>query len=1108
MTCCRTDMPFSTRTYLLRSLRFHRRAHRWVAAGAALAATVLIGALMVGDSVRHTLLRLALSRLGASDFIVVDPERFFTAGLADRVQEGRADRVAAVLLLEGVVLSPEGDRRVNGVQVVGVEDRFWDLAPQPTPPPELEAGACRINPALAERLGGADAGAALVLRLRKPGGMPADLAPAPRDSDAWTRRLRVAGVQAPEAFGQFTLRTTQSPPPTVFLPRAWLGAQLGIAGRANVLLVQAGDRAASPDAVQSRLDACWRLEDADLSLEPLPEGGIELRSGRVFIAPPVAEALLRTFPDAQPIVTYFVNRIASGGRSTPYSFVSAAGPPRVPAGLADDEALVNDWLAEDLGLTNGSPLTLTFDAVGIGGRLQERTAALTVAGIVPLSETSPQDRRLAPVIPGLSDIANCRDWDPGLPIDLARIRPRDEDYWNAEGPLPKLYLATAAAERLFGSRFGVYTGMRIPGAAGTPAQVEETLRRALRSRDLGWTVQAARSAGLEAGREGVAFGPLFTGLSFFLIVAALLLTVLLFAFQMQRREDEIGTLRALGFRPRQVVVLLTAEGLAVAAAGVALGCCLAPGYNVLILRALETVWQGAVRTASFEMRLRPLSLLTGAVAVWLAAVAGMVWVLRGQVRATIRALQRRQPEADGGGGRAARRVLAAGVLALLAALGIAAAVPAGQGEAVVAAFFVAGCLVLAGLLAAGAGGLGLAQEAAARRAPGIVQMALRGAALRRGRSLACAGMVALGVFLVVAVGANRRGDLEEPHARTSGTGGYALWGETTLPLLADLNQAEGRARLGVSDEAAAGVTFTPLRRREGDDASCLNLNRVAQPHLLGVDPAALDRRGAFTFARLAEGADPQHPWRVLERDLGPDTVPAVADQAVIVWSLGKSLGDTLQFTDEAGRPFRLQLVGGLAPSIFQGHLLVSEAALLRRFPSLGGSRVLLVDVPPERTGGLARELTRRLADLGFACEPAAGRLAAFRGVENTYLAIFLLLGALGVLLGCAGLGIVAARNLQERRAEFALLRAVGFRRRHLRRLLFSEHVLLAVTGILAGAAAAAVAVTPALLGPEADVPWRGLLLALGAVLAGSLLWIALAVRAALRGPLLPALRNE
>jgi putative ABC transport system permease protein len=1102
----------TTIRYLLSSLRFHRRTHLGVAAGTAVAATVLIGALMVGDSVRTSLTRLTLSRLGGSDFVMVARERFFRADLAGRLRAGPADRIAAALLLNGVALAPEGDRRVNDVQVVGVDDAFWGLAPQPTAPPRLEDGACLINGALADRLGVKGPGDALVLRLRKPGGLPADLTLAAREADTWSRRLRVAGVQTPDAFGLFTLKITQTPPPTVFVPLSWLGAQLDLADLANVLLIQGGpagpadEASATPDAWQARLDACWRLDDAGLRVEPLPDGRAELQSEQVFIAPSIAEAAFRMAAGVSPVITYFVNRIESGGRATPYSFASAAGPPRVPETLADSEVLINDWLAEDLKVSPGSPLTLAYYAVDAGGRLEERTAAFTVAGIVPTAEAAAADRRLAPAIRGLSDTANCRDWDPGIPIDLRGIRDQDETYWRDYGPLPKLYLARTAAERLWSNRFGVYTALRFPHAAGDAAAVANTLRRAVRARDLGFVIQPAKAAGLAASREAVDFGQLFAGLSFFLIAAAVLLAALLFAFNVQQRAEETATLRALGFLPRTLRNLRIAEGLALAVAGTVVGGCFAAGYDAVILRALQTVWREAVRASAFQMHVRPGSVVIGAAAVVLAAVASMVWAIRGQMRAPISDLRRRESGADTR--RAARRSLLVGAVCLTTAAGVAGRVPAGQGQAAAGAFFASGGLVLAGLLALAHGGLGLLQQAAARRAPSGLRLAIRSVALRPGRSLACIALVAFGVFLVIAVAANRRGTVRDPGERSSGTGGYALWGQTTLPLTQDLNSVRGRARFGLTSEATAGAVFTPLRLREGDDASCLNLNRVATPHLLGVDPAALDQRGAFSFVQLADGADAAHPWRLLDGDLGPDTVPAIADWAVIRWGLGKAVGDTLTYTDDAGRTFQVRLIAGLAPSIFQGHLIVSERHLLQRFPSLGGARVLLVDAPPDRAAPLERALTGRLADLGLACAPTARRLAEFNSVENTYLSIFMLLGGLGVLLGSAGLGVVAARNILERRAELAVLRAVGFRRRHLRRLVFAEHSALALAGIVAGALAAGVAVTPALLAPEVRVPWAGLALTLGTIVAGSLLWIGLAVHVAMRGPVIPALRNE
>ena len=51
-------------TLVLRSLRYYVRAHLGVVLGAAVGSAALIGALVVGDSVRLSLKEMALSRLG------------------------------------------------------------------------------------------------------------------------------------------------------------------------------------------------------------------------------------------------------------------------------------------------------------------------------------------------------------------------------------------------------------------------------------------------------------------------------------------------------------------------------------------------------------------------------------------------------------------------------------------------------------------------------------------------------------------------------------------------------------------------------------------------------------------------------------------------------------------------------------------------------------------------------------------------------------------------------------------------------------------------------------------------------------------------------------
>ena len=425
-------------------------------------------------------------------------------------------------------------------------------------------------------------------------------------------------------------------------------------------------------------------------------------------------------------------------------------------------------------------------------------------------------------------------------------------------------------------------------------------------------------------------------------------------------------------------------------------------------------------------------------------------------------------------------------------------------------FFGVGALLLVAMIALSQALLAKLNRTSRQAAMSLARLGARHAARRPGRSLATVTLLACGTFLVVAVGANRQDPFQAATRRDSGTGGFAMFGQTALPLLQDLNGPRGRAALALDDVQMQGVTVVPLRVREGDDASCLNLSRAQMPTLLGVDPQAL--AGRFTFAKTAPGSGDSGGaggWSLLlEAQAEPSTIPAIGDEATVVWGLGKSVGQTIDYTDDAGRPFEVRIVATVKGSILQGSLIVAERNFEELFPSVSGHRMLLVDAPPDRADRVAAALTGALGDLGLELTPAPRRLALFNSVQNTYLSIFQALGGLGLILGSVGLGTVVLRNVLERRAELALLSAVGLTRRRVQKLVLIEHVLLVVLGVGSGVIAAVVAVLPALLAPRAEVPYLATAATVAAIAASALLWVTLATFTALRGPLLGALRSE
>jgi ABC-type antimicrobial peptide transport system permease subunit len=1150
---------------IARSLRFHARSHLGVLLGTAVASAVLVGALVVGDSVRVSLERLALLRLGGVEFALATGDRLFRAQLANDLrfslaQTGRGLSVAVpVLNLPAVATTGDGAARANHVQVLGVPIAFWQLAGQPPALGNLPTDGVMLNRPLAAQLK-VKAGDTILLRVAKPAALSRDAPLSPQEDTTVALRLRVSAVIADEQFGRFSLVAGAVAPFNAFVSLATLEAKTGAQGQANLLLVgddpNSPNRAPAPATVMlatppgsrfavpvatplgtagsndlsALLQRSCQLADEELELRPLPAAGaVELRTRRVFLDAPIAAAvfdrtggsnsvtglLARMAPGVRPagVLTYFVNELRVGDHAAPYSMITAIGPPVAPADLRDDEILITQWLADDLGARAGDDLTLKYFVVGTLRRLEERATRFRVRGVLPMNAPG-LDRDLMPDFPGMTDAANCRDWDTGLAIDTGRIRAKDEEYWRRYRGTPKAFVSLAAGQKLWQNRFGNLTAIRFytpDSPALSLAAVNLSLRQGLDPALFGLTFQPVRQQALAAAAQSQDFGGLFLAFSFFLIAAAVLLMAVLFQFGIEQRGAEVGTLLALGFRPGRVRRLLLTESGVVAALGAGAGIVGGLAYSRALLHGLQTVWSDAIGGVPLHFYARPTTLVMGATITVLVSWLAMRLALGRQMRRTARQLLadgglEELPAEAAGAGWARWLALGTGLAAVL----LVAVAFIRRDTANAGLFFGAGGLVLVAGLAAGFAGLRslAATESAARLT--VTSLGIRNATRQRRRSLAVMALLACGSFLIVAIGVFRLDAVTDASKRSSGTGGFALIGETTQPVTEDLDSALGRDAFGLDTNALAGVSVVPFRVHAGDEASCLNLNHPQQPRLLGVNPELLARRGAFTFAEVWKGPGPDNPWTLLTDNTGmaTDEIPAIGDAASIEWSLGKKVGDAITVTDERGRPLKLRLVAALANSMLQGNLVIAENAFTARFPSATGYQLFLVDAPAGGADRAAAELTRGLRDLGLELTPAVKRLTAFNAVQNTYLGTFQVLGGLGLLLGSAGLGVVVLRNVLERRAELALLLAVGWRRPAVRRLVLAEHGGLLVTGLGLGVLAAVVAVMPALLTPGRVAPYRSLLLTLAAVLANGALWTWLATRVALRGRLLDALRNE
>ena len=255
----------------------------------------------------------------------------------------------------------------------------------------IQPDSVLLNEVLAAQLR-VKAGDAVLFRLREPTVFSSEAPLSSRSGNSVALRLRVQGILTPAQYGDFSPVAAAAAPRNAFMRLDQLQQAAGLEHRANLVL-EAGTtdlpkdfsavhrklrewlvrlglrspgwlaatavREASPATGAAVLDdffwESWSAADAGLDFQVQEQPPVvELRSTRVFLDPAVVRRVTRydgSVVGAGPVsiafgkevflLTYLANLLRAGTNATPYSMVTAVGPPYTPAGMGDDEIVVN-----------------------------------------------------------------------------------------------------------------------------------------------------------------------------------------------------------------------------------------------------------------------------------------------------------------------------------------------------------------------------------------------------------------------------------------------------------------------------------------------------------------------------------------------------------------------------------------------------------------------------------------------------------------------------------------------------------------------------------------------------------------------------------------------
>jgi putative ABC transport system permease protein len=1134
--------------FLIRNLRYHWRGNLAVLLGSAVGAAVLTGALLVGDSLRGSLRQRTERQLGDVDCVLVGT-RFLRSDLADQLP----GQVRGALLLQGSVNAgaPRGDRQAGQISVWGVNRHFG------IDRPELDENepVAILSANLAKSLS-AKVGDTVYVDVQKASVMPRSSLLSRRGIADTTRRIRltVADILADsDPANALSLSISPTLPSNMFIPIARLQREIEQVGKINALLATGQ----SAQSLQSALAERLTLDDWGLQvLVPSRKSYISVESSRLLLESTFVEAVESTAQDfdlrSAKTFVYLANAIAHGQDAIPYSVVAALDPaqaaplgPFLPQGVSElrpGEIVLTDWKDSPLlslasAKRDAESITLRYFQPEIEGRIQETEHTFQLAGFIKLAGPA-DDRNLTPPFPGITDRATVRKWDPPFPFEQSRVHDADEAYWQKYRATPKAYIRLDDGQRLWATRFGNVTSIRIAPSDGKKLEATrdlfaDALLKKLDPIGGGLTFQPIRERMLEAGQGSTDFGMLFLSFSFFLIVAALMLVGLLYRLNIDRRAAEIGLLRASGFPLRSIRRLLMWEGLLLAIVGSIFGLGGAVLYADAMIRLLVELWPTPGVETFLALHVTLMSLGIGFFSAVLMSALAIRWALRSLSKTAPSQLLKGDTNSATDGAqlltssRWPRRIA---VGSFVAAIGLGLAAPSmPPGEAQAGTFFGSGALLLTAGLCLIWAWLKRSRHhlVNGRGVRALANLGSRNAGRNPTRSLLTTALLASAAFLLVAVESFRREPDKDFLAKNGGSGGFCLLAQSSTPIDFDLNDEDGREQLEdglkrhyqdlglTADERKRkaaedmalmqGVRFERFRVQGGDDASCLNLYQASRPRLLGVPQSIVDR-GGFSFSTTAADAD--NPWKQLVMPNEPgEAIPCIVEQNTATWMLKKGLGDTFEVPDEENRPLKLRIVALLQDSVFQSEVLVPYEAFRHDFPHTEGFSYFLVEAATDKADAVARVLTDGLSRYGFKTTRARDQVATYLAVQNTYLTTFQLLGGFGLLLGVLGLSVVLLRSIQERRAELALLRSLGYRVRALNGMVLAENVLLLVLGLAAGIVAALAAIAPH-MASGGQVPWVRLSALLGAVVAVGLSVAFIAIVTTLRAPLIPALRKE
>lgn len=987
---------------LLSSIR-RMASVRYQSLTVALIAAVIFASLSIGDGLKARVTENVERNMSDVGIIVEypDPIRPETGSLEMLIGRG----IHPALILEGSARSATASTRVR---VIGAEVDILDLLPMKGSGGGFLSGtSAYVNRKASERLG-VSPGDNLELRIPLP--HPRTIAGISLSS--LTLDVPVSTVVEDSGLGRFRSDSRDEAPHIIIMERGHLSRLMGDEGAVNAFLCRSD---LSKTDIITAFNEAIGPTDIGYSIAEL-EGG-SLVMNELFMFPKA--------PFGDPVLSYFVDGLASDNASIPYSTtvgiaVTTMGVDPPPIG----GAIVSSEAASRLGIGPGDDLTIAARVLDAYGNLVPVEFELTVSRVLPVEALIPLGA-LVPPIPGITDRESCSDWSPPFSIDLDLITDEDLSYWEDLRTTPRLIMNLNDAQDSFRNPYGDVTGIL---SEATVEEVQLLLEEHISSsvEDGGITsgggrIVEARSMALGSDRALSIFPLMFLTFGSVIIIGACLTLLGILRGRYLRMAGEWANARAIGMRRSGLMMVAVLDSFPALVLGSALGIPLGYALFALLKLMLGGAWSNAVEGYGIPVVFDPhtalFSVLSGAL------VSGAV-IVAISLREALRAPDQVSRGADLSireGGKSRYALPAAGMSLSVLGIGMLLLTASTRSNLALSMLHVLGSAALASGIAL------IIVSAIPVRDHGPVRLV---GTANIGRRPGLAPLVTAILAMIVAVSISLAavgqglGSRIDSDAGDYG-GGYDHIAELSITNRDPLSQA-------VSELGDRGYSVAELYAVGDEGGTCSNINAPYPPRLLGIPDGI-----RFDLVRW-DGAGEDEVWGGLGEFRG-DSVPILVDENTLTWIYYEDLGSVFSVINERGEEMRMVVVGVLSPSVLTGSFVMSRDMLVSNFPRVSRPSILLIKEPP--SGGSLAFLEEVLRPLGPDISSTLDLGRENMRYELGFLSIFnqfLIVGIASGLISAAAFTVARAR---ERTTDIYLLHSLGMTKKRIRASLVLENML-------------------------------------------------------------------